>query len=388
VSPPFNRPRRHWLASALAGALPGPTAAQPRSVLTPGHWAAVVEGQVPVFPRDYGAHPDYRTEWWYLTGWVEGSGGAPTGIQVTFFRRRTLHDPRNPSRFSPAQLLFAHAAIASPARRRLLHAERSSRSGFGLAEFATDDLDVRIGNWSMRREPSDRILTDIESPEFGLSLRVTPPGAPHLQGLSGFSRKGPGPGQASWYYSRPQLRIDGTLRDALNRSPVRVSGRGWLDHEWSTEILDEAAVGWDWTGINLDDGSALMAFRMRRRDGSTLWSDARWIDASAVRSNAPTSGHHANLPYASDPRTQHGPEFIALRNWISPRTGASWPVSMRVRHAGRELVLRPLLDDQEIDATASTGTVYWEGAVTVLENDTAIGRGYLELTGYARPLRL
>jgi predicted secreted hydrolase len=346
------------------------------------------EARTPVFPADHGAHPEYRTEWWYLTGWLRQTDGTPLGIQVTFFRRRTLHDERNPSRFAPVQLLFAHAAIATPARRRLLHAERSSRSGFGIAGFATRDLDLRLGNWVMQREPSDQILTVIESPEFGFRLRITPPGAPHLQGRSGFSRKGPRPNQASWYYSRPQLIIDGTLRESANREPVRVQGIGWLDHEWSSDILDEEAVGWDWIGINLDDGSALMAFRIRRKDGSTLWSDARWARAGALRSTIPTSADDRRSPNHSDLPFSHGPEFTVLRSWISPRTGTSWPVSMRVRYAGHELDLQPLLDDQELDATASTGTVYWEGAVIALEAGKTIGRGYLELTGYNRPLRL
>jgi predicted secreted hydrolase len=153
---------------------------------------------------------------------------------------------------------------------------------------------------------------------------------------------------------------------------LEVSGEAWLDHEWSSEPLAEAAVGWDWVGINLADGGALMAFRMRGKDGSSYWA------GGAVRD---THGRVRALKLGEV-------RFTALRRWRSPRTGAEYPVSVRVEAGALSLDIEPLMDDQELDARASTGTVYWEGAVRARQADKAVGRGYLELTGYWKPLRL
>ena len=199
---------------------------------------------------------------------------------------------------------------------------------------------------------------------------VLDPGAPPLlQGEAGYSRKGSGERQASRYYSRPQLAVTGRIR--VGEAAARpVSGRAWFDHEWSSEILDERTAGWDWTGLNLDDGGALMAFRLRNRDGTDTWRDA------TLR-----AGRDGPV------RTGLAPVFEPLRHWRSSRSGARWPVQMRLQVAGRDLVLRPLFDDQELDARGSTGTTYWEGAVTAFEGEQRIGRGYLELTGYAGAIR-
>ncbi|MGD9946763.1 MAG: lipocalin-like domain-containing protein [Burkholderiaceae bacterium] len=348
------------------------------------------------FPRDHGAHPAFRTEWWYLTGWLRrhgpagsgsgsesGSSGSGSGsgsgdsnaedgwlgVQITFFRSRTGHSPDNPSRFAPTQLLLAHAALALPERGRLLHAQRAARAGFGLAAAAESDTAVSIGDWRLRRDGADRYHAQLRNSGFALDLQFRAPAPPVLQGEQGFSRKGPGPLQASHYYSRPQARTTGTI--VIDGRPISVAGTSWIDHEWSSEILDRDASGWDWVGLNFDDGSALMAFRIRRRDGGVAWSTARWIDASGQ-------------PVAPDPT----PGFAPLRHWRSPRTGAQYPVAMAIDLGTRRLTLQPLFDDQELDTRGSTGTIYWEGAVAVFEDGRRVGRGYLELTGYATPLRL
>ncbi|TXL63926.1 carotenoid 1,2-hydratase [Zeimonas arvi] len=371
--------RRSLLIAASAGSAAGLIGkALAQDDAPAGAWPPVVPGRPLGFPRDHGAHPAYRTEWWYLTGWLTDADEAPLGVQITFFRSRTRHDASNPSRFAPTQLLFAHAAIASARRGRLTHAERSARPGFGLADFSVRDLDVSIGSWRLHRESDDRIVARIDDAALELALDFAPPGPPVPQGDAGFSRKGPLPTQASWYYSRPQLTVTGAIGGPDGRPTRPVRGHAWLDHEWSSEILDPQAAGWDWVGLNLDDGSALMAFRIRRRDGRVLWSDANWIAPERVAAPNP----------APAPGSTPEPRFTPLREWRSPRTGASWPVAMRLAVGDRVLELDPLLDDQEIDASASTGTVYWEGAVRVLEGGRQIGAGYLELTGYAGALRL
>jgi predicted secreted hydrolase len=361
---------------ALAAPLATATSRAPlgADATAPFDWAPVLREPPMRFPHDFGAHPDHRTEWWYVTGWLVRPGAEDAGFQLTFFRSRTAHPAANPSRFAPGTLVLAHAALALPERGRLLHAERAARAGAGLAEAGTGDTRVRLGTganaWRLERDPStDRYRTRIETREFGFELELDPAAPPLLQGDAGFSRKGPLEHQASRYYSRPQLAVSGRVR--IDGASGAVTGRAWFDHEWSSEILDDRAAGWDWTGLNLDDGGALMAFRIRTRDGGVAWRDATLREG---RDGAVRTGLQ--------------PEWTPLRQWRSARSGATWPVSMRIRVAGRDLELRPLFDDQELDARGSTGTTYWEGAVTAYEGGRRVGRGYLELTGYAGALRL
>ena len=307
-------------------------------------WAdyPVVTPRKLVFPRDHGAHPEFRIEWWYITGWLAG----PLGFQITFFRARPDEDtPDNPSSFNPRQVLFAHAAVSDPKRGRLVHDQRAARAGFSLAQAATDRTAVWIDDWRLEQS-GERYQATIAARDFSLDLGFAAPSI-LLQGDHGFSRKGHRLEEASYYYSRPHMKVAGTLDGRA------VEGTAWLDHEWSSAYLAPEASGWDWCGINLDDGSALMAFRMRDRSG----------------------GVHFASPHS---------QFRPLRTWKSPRTGVEYPIEMAVN----DLVLKPLMDDQELDSRASTGTIYWEGAATALKNNIPVGRGYLELTGYWKPMKL
>jgi len=349
------------VAALLTAAAPAPAPAPDYAAVRPG---------VPIrFPADHGAHPAFRTEWWYVTGWLDVPGGAPMGFQVTFFRTRPATDPRNPSRFAPRQILFAHAALSDPALGRLLHDQRIARVGFGLAEASTADTDLTIDQWRMQRQADGSFTTRIPARDFTLALRFAPTQPPLLQGDAGVSRKGPLPAQASHYYSVPQLRVMGSIR--RGGRDVRVTGRAWLDREWSSTYLDTRAVGWDWIGFNLDDGGALMVFRVRDRAGGALWAGGslRRPDGRVTRFR---------------PRDV---VFTPLRRWRSPRTGALYPVeqqvSVRLPEGWRRWRIAPLFDDQELDSRAGGGPVYWEGAAR-----TAGGRGYLELTGYASRLRM
>ena len=336
----------------------------------PPDYPAVLPGRPLEFPRDYGAHPQYRTEWWYVTGWLETGGGKPLGFQVTFFRSRPDIDQGNPSRFAPKQLLFAHAALSDPAVGHLIHAQRAARAGFGLAEAEAGDTDVHLGDWSLTRKADGHYRIRIEGREMRFDLTLTPTQPVLPEGNAGYSRKGPQAGQASYYYSQPQLEVSGTVSRGGRRQSVR--GRAWLDHEWSTAMLAKDAVGWDWIGINLDDGGALMAFRIRDRAGHALWTEA------TLR-----RGDGTKVALAAD-----AVSLAPLRRWRSPRTGAEYPVQMHVAAGKLAFDLVPLQDDQELDARSSTGNVYWEGAVTAVSGGKPIGRGYMELTGYFQPLRL
>jgi predicted secreted hydrolase len=358
---------------AEAAAVPEVIGAAPASAagaLQPAGFAQVRPGPTLSFPADHGAHPAFRTEWWYVTGWLEGEDGRPLGFQVTFFRSRTGADPANPSAFSPGQVLFAHAGVSDSAEGRLIHDQRIARAGFGLAEAKVGDADVVIDDWRLWRGADGVFRARVPGKAFSLELTLTPTQPPLLQGEAGYSRKGPKEGQASWYYSLPQLAVEGRL--VRGRRSEAVRGRAWMDREWSTTLLDPAAVGWDWVGLNLPDGGALMAFQVRTAAGQALWAGGALRDRSGQV-----------VRFAPDQV-----RFLALRRWRSPRTGGAYPVAqeVRVRLPGGERAWRltPLMDDQELDSRASGGPVYWEGAVTAQDG----ARGYLELTGYAAPLSL
>lgn len=323
----------------------------------------VVPGRALEFPRDRGAHPGHRIEWWYVTGVVEGQ----VGFQVTFFRVRNPDAESNPSRFAPKQLLFAHAALSDPANKRIVHAQRSARMLEGLVEASERDTGLRVDDWVLERGAS-AYRTRVEAPEFALDLELAPTQPPMLQGERGFSRKGPSEAHASYYYSEPQLAVSGSVVSQGRRREVK--GVAWLDHEWSSELLASDAAGWDWLGANLEGGAALMAFRIRGKDGKTLWTNAAYRPPSPV----------------GEGRGEGPVQFTPLRTWKSPRTGVEYPVAMEVRVGDRTWKLEPILDDQELDARASTGTLYWEGAVRITSAGSPGGVGYLELTGYGERL--
>ena len=322
-----------------------------------------------VFPADHGAHPDLRTEWWYITGQAQ-AGDRTFGFQVTFFRSRVAATQGLQSKFAAKQLLFAHAAVTDLAGGKLWHDQRIAREGFGVASASQADTDVRLRDWSLQRDGSG-YAARLPATGFSIDLRFAPTQPLLLQGSAGLSRKGPNPEQASYYYSEPQLAATGSL--TVQGKRFEVQGRAWLDHEWSEAILHPEAVGWDWIGMNLFDGGALTAFRLRRRDGSALW-------------------HGGSLRTADGRLQVFGPDalrFESEHSWTSPRTRAVYPTRWRIHTPAGVFTVRALLDDQELDGQGSTGTVYWEGLSELLDaGGKAVGRGYLELTGYAQPLKL
>ena len=329
----------------------------------------VMAGKRLAFPADEGAHPDFRSEWWYVTGWLRDAQHRECGFQLTFFRNRPGVAEASASRFAPQQLLFAHAAIADPALGRLRVDQRAARQGFDLAFANVGKTDVRIDDWSLVQS-GERYAAKMAARDFALDLDLRAGSPPLLQGDRGVSRKGPDAVDASFYYSRPQLAAKGTI--AIERETREVEGTAWLDHEWSSRYLPQGAVGWDWTGIDFEDGAALMAFRIRDRAGNALWAGGALRDARGeTRTFAP-----AEIA------------FTPLRRWRSPRTGIEYPVSFRVGAGAWVVTLEPLFADQELDARIGVGAVYWEGAVRASIGEGATGRGYLELTGYGEPLRI
>ncbi|WP_260858574.1 carotenoid 1,2-hydratase [Paraburkholderia sp. BCC1885] len=357
------------------------------AVAAPPQFAAVTSGHALMFPADMGAHPAFRTEWWYVTGWLNTPDGKPLGFQITFFRSATDHDAADPSAFAPTQLIIAHAALSDPAFGKLVHDQRVARQGFGLAYAKPGNTDLKLDNWRMLRAADGHYTVAAQAGEFALNLSFAPTQAPLLQGQQGYSQKGPLAGEASYYYSEPQLRVSGSVTrpshaaagnanaidDTSGSRPVTpVDGVAWLDHEWSSTLLSPDSSGWDWLGANFPDGSALMAFKVRGRNGGAVWAHAALRDASGTVT-------------AFDPAQV---DFVPQRTWRSPRTNTVYPVAEAVKAGAMTWQLEPLLDDQEMDTRESTGSAYWEGAVTVTRAGQGTGRGYLELTGYQAPLTL
>ena len=368
------RRRALWLWPALWPALwsasIGARAAEPSSLrATPG---------LPItLPRDFGAHPEFRTEWWYVTGALAVPGVAdPYGFQLTFFRSRTDVPREHPSAFAAKQLVFAHAALTDPVAAKLRYDQRIARAGFGVVQASEHDTDVQLRGWKLSRESSTGAhhyiaQLDAAAQGFAFDFRLDATQPVLLQGDAGTSRKGPDPEQTSYYLSEPQLGVTGAL--TLDGKRLAVRGRAWLDHEWTESLLPPEAVGWDWIGINLDDGGALTAFRLRRKDGTALWAGGSLrASAGALRSFG-----------ANDVR------FTPLRAWTSPATQARYPVQWQIDTPAGVFEVRARLDAQELDSRASTGAVYWEGLSDLHDaQGRRVGRGYLEMTGYAGALRL
>ena len=342
------------------------------------------------FPADFGAHPETRTEWWYVTGSLQAEARL-WGFQVTFFRAATgvsvplaaasaSSSASSPaSRFAPSQLLFAHAALTDLEQGRLRHDQRIARSGFGIAQAQLGDTHVNLREWQLKRAPSPtapqrsrytaQVASDSAGFAFDLSFDATQPVL--LQGVGGVSKKGPAAGDASRYYSEPQLATQGTL--TLDGKRIAVLGSAWLDHEWSDAFVPASAVGWDWVGMNLDDGGALTAFRLRRADGSSVHAGGSF--------RAP-----------GQPLRNFGPDevrFAPGRVWESAASRARYPVQWKIETPAGVFSVNALLDNQELDSRNSSGAIYWEGLSELHDaGGRRVGRGYLEMTGYAAALRL
>ena len=324
------------------------------------------------FPRDRGSHPDFRTEWWYVTGQARANGEDKRafGFQLTFFRSRVDNTQAMTSRFAARQLIFAHAAITDVQGKKLWHDQRIAREGFDIASASQQEMNIHLRDWSLKAEGAT-YTAELPAADFVIKLKFQETQSLLIQGNQGLSRKGPDEKQTSYYYSQPQLTTIGSLEVRGQR--FEVTGKAWLDHEWSEELLHPSAVGWDWIGMNLDDGSALTAFRLRDKDGSALW------DGGSFRS-----------PRGELYIFSHGEViFKPVRRWKSPLTQTTYPVEWIVRTPADFYTVRAVIDNQELDSRQSTGAIYWEGLSELIDsNGKRVGSGYLEMTGYSQPLRL
>lgn len=335
-------------------------------------WSLPRPGNELVFPRDHGSHPDFRIEWWYLTGHLL-TDEKRFGFQATFFRlgREPIPDSGEKP-FGDSQLYLAHMAVSDPVEGIFLHEERLNRGGWD-AGAEVGDLGVHNGNWRLERRGGRIALSGSVRNEASFSLALRPHKPQVIFGENGVSRKGPEGTAASYYITFPRLEVEGELW--LEGTRHEVGGEAWMDHEISSSQLDRNQVGWDWASIQLFDGREIMGYVLRTKEGGVSeYSSLYWIDAEG------------GLTY------RRSGEFAWVHEgrWQSSKTGAVYPVSPVIETTDpaterrRRFRLRPYLPDQEI-AGGAGGVAYWEGACDVIDEETgeAVGRAFLEMTGYA-----
>jgi predicted secreted hydrolase len=341
----------------------------------PGFLAA--DGSRPfVFPQDFGAHEEFRTEWWYYTGNLQTPEGRPFGFELTIFRVGLLPPTEKlpaDSEWYDRSLYFAHFAVSDIAAERFFAFERYTRPGPGLAGAQGDPYRVWLEDWEIAETAADGYRLQASQEEVRLDLSLTDEMGVILHGENGYSRKGENATNASYYYSQPRLKAEGFIEIEEARFPV--SGLAWKDHEFSSGVLDKDQIGWDWFSLQFEDGRALMLFQLRERDGSvSASSSGTLVTADRNPLHIPSSGF----------------EITVLDRWQSPHTQGEYPSAwqLRLEEPACVLEVRPWMADQEIHFSAVT---YWEGAVRfegVCNGSPARGNGYVELTGYAGNLPL
>lgn len=338
-------------------------------------WKTVQPGWRYEFPRDHHAHTDFQTEWWYFTGNLFDASGRRFGYEVTFFRQGIrppeVRDSKL-SRFVVDDLKFAHFTVTDVAGQRFRFQQKTSRGAFDEAGFDDASRIAWIDSWKLLPAANDTFDLVADGPDCAVDFHLRPALPPAVHGENGVSAKASGSGHASHYYSVPRLQTAGQLR--LGSAKFQVSGDSWFDHEWATNQLASNQIGWNWLCLQLEDGGALMLYQMRLNSGAA--------DPASSGTLIPSDGSTSHLPSSAFKMTP-------LRWWKSKATGANYPVAWRVELPGQrmEFTVGAALDDQELALVPLT---YWEGAVDgngLRDGKPIRGRGYMELTGYAAPLR-
>lgn len=325
------------------------------------------------FPRDHGAHPDYRTEWWYYTGNLADADGNRYGYQLTIFRqsmRKAASIPENP--WSARDLYLGHLAVTDAAKRTFRHDERLSRSGPGLAGASTEGMKVWVLGWSATME-NENISLKAQTVEMELDLTLRPRKPIVLQGANGLSKKGPTEGQASFYASFTDLATTGTIRTGSDQKPLAVEGTSWFDQEFGSNQLAEDQAGWDWVSMHISDGRDIMLYLLRKKDGAIEPASSGTLIESDGKSR------HLELNDFS---------LETLDRWKSPKSGATYPSRWRLLIPSVKVSIEftPILADQELTTKEPVGVAYWEGAVEgsgSSADKTVECKGYVEMTGYA-----
>jgi predicted secreted hydrolase len=335
------------------------------------------------YPRDHGPHPGYRNEWWYYTGNLRAATGERFGIQLTFFRRQisppgsTDSWPQPPSPWRTDQIYFAHAALSDLGSARFYQSEAVARGAMGFAGSLqhADTAAVFVRNWRLQCQGQEHHL-QAESEAFRIDLLLHAVKEPVAHGLDGYSRKGSTSERASCYYSITRLTVSGTVFVGDTEFPVQ--GTVWMDHEYGSASLEPALVGWDWFSVQLEDNTELMIYLLRQQDGNNHpASSGTFVDQDGQAHHLPAEAFTVEV----------------LEYWVSPKSGVRYPHRWRLKipEYHLDLSVTPALDNQEMLTTRSAGTTYWEGSVTVngpTGSGDISGVGYVELTGYAGPMRM
>lgn len=334
-------------------------------------WQLALPGWHFEFPRDHGNHPDFKTEWWYFTGNLCAKDGREFGYQLTFFRQGIFPPAQKleaTSRFVTRNLEFAHFTISDLARGKFLFSQVLSRGAFGEAGFESGARLAWIGGCSLEleRDGAFHLVGSDAGKSLDLVLRSTKP--PAIHGENGVSQKADGEGRASHYYSLTRLETSGAVK--VGGESFAVGGLSWFDHEWASNQLAKNQIGWDWFSLQFEDGSELMLFQLRTREGGRdHWSGGSWIaaDGSVTRIS--------NDDFTLD----------SSASWKSEATGASYPMQWRIRipKLAIDLEVAARMKDQELRLSP---IAYWEGVVKACgtRNGRKLGgAGYLEMTGYA-----
>ena len=338
---------------------------------------SVADGSRPLsFPQDLGAHEDFRTEWWYYTGNLQTPKGRPFGFELTIFRVGLLPptaEAPSTSRWYGRSIYFAHFALSDIEANEFHAFERYSRSGPGLAGAQSDPYKVWLEDWHITQRSPGVYQLHAEQDGIQIDLTLNDEMGVILHGENGYSRKGKDPGNASYYFSQPRLRTEGSVQVDGTKHPV--SGLSWMDHEFSTSVLDPDQIGWDWFSLQFDEGPALMLYQLRERDG-------RISDAS--------SGTYVDAQGNARPIDLSDFKIDVKEEWRSPHTQAMYPSAWEIQLNQPDCLLQvsPLMADQEVHFPAVT---YWEGAVQfdgTCDGRNVRGKGYIELTGYGGKLPL
>jgi len=314
------------------------------------------------FPRDHGSHPQFRNEWWYYTGVLHTPARRQFGFELTFFRVALQARVLSGNAWRSNQVYFAHFAVTDVEGNRFHAFERMSRPANGLAGARAEPFAVWLEDWRVAGRGTWQLVA--EQDQVALQLSLTPQMLPVLNGDHGLSRKSPG--NASFYYSMPRLIGEGALTIGNDRHEVQ--GLVWLDREWSTSALSDAQVGWDWFSLHLDDGSNLMLYRLRDRDGAT----------------DPFSAGTWSFPDGRVVQLQADSIHLQPHTFWTATDSGRYPIGWDLLVPGHDLSLdvSALLENQWLNFVVP----YWEGAVSVTgrrAGHALTGHGYLELTGYS-----
>src|SRR5260221_10920763 len=326
------------------------------------------------FPQDYGAHPEFQTEWWYYTGNLATADGRRFGYEFTIFRRAIAPTlPQRQSEWTTNQIYFADLAVSDIGGNQFFSKQQFSRGAAGLAGAVFDPrLKVWIQDWTMtaQDDAAKTLRLQAAQDQIALDLTTNQIKPPTLEGDHGLSAKSPEPGNASYYYSLTRLPSEGKI--TVNGTSYQVTGNSWMDHEFSTSSLSKDALGWDWFALQLDNNREIMLYRIRKQDGSV---------------EITSHGTVVNPDGSSTDIKLDGFKIDSSNQWTSPHTGAvypsGWHVTVQAPSGPIQLDITPLMKDQELNSA----TAYWEGAPQISGTDNGQpvkGYGYVELTGYNR----